>query len=782
MTPRSRRFAVLAALLIGTAAPAWAQTAPTTAQGGDTSTAAVDGSTAVDAAAQQEGLGDIVVTARRKSESLQSVPLTITAITSASLAAKGGNSLGDVAAATPGLNFEAYANGGYPVLTIRGLSQTTITAFENNVASFFGGIYLPRAYMVDVGLAGLERVEVVKGPQSALYGRNAFAGAINYVPVAPPKELTIEGFVTAGSYDRFDYSATLGGPLIEDRLSVIGGFVRSKFDGTWKNAHPNAEADANGTTGRMGGYDNTAYFAAVTVQPVDPLKITVGYNRSEKDTEAQGRYGLSRNAGNGNCSSVGGVLQFYCGELPVNQAIVDPRSQGLHATSDVVRVDASLQLTQALTLKYLFGHVKSSAYSFDQTSINSVNGDTAAGVQFLGLPIGEIKGPSHDVRLEFASGGTNLAIGGYLSNLDDNSITALINQPALGINPITPETPGRIPVTNSFTRIENRSVFGQVSQDLLDGRVNLSAEGRYTEETKRLNDTIARSQNYAKFTFFTPRFSAKFNVTPNNNIYASAAKGVKSGGFNSGAILDNERTFAPEENWTYEIGTKNSFFDNRLVVNLSAFYIDWSALQTLGQSANPAFAGTVTRNIGNVTNRGVELEVSALVTRGLRANLGVSYNDPKYGDDLVDPRYSLLRSAAGVPILVCDGVTCPQDGSIGGNELARQSKLQMTGGLRYDRSVSALDEANVWFDSDVSYKSRQYVDPLLLTWAPSRVLVNAFAGISHGSLTLEAFVRNLLDEKYASAAAYNLSPNTNIRYAVALGERRTFGITARFKY
>ena len=193
-------------------------------------------------------VGEVVVTARLVKENVQNVPLTITAFDAATLAQRGGASLEDIAQLTPAFNYAAYATAAYPVLTIRGEAQRAITNFEENVSTFYGGIYLPRAYMVDAGLAGIQRVEVVEGPQSALYGRNAFAGAVNYVPLTPPNRWTADLFVTGGTDKRFDYGATVGGPIIADRVKVIAGFAHSEFDGTWPNSVPDADAKAGGTT------------------------------------------------------------------------------------------------------------------------------------------------------------------------------------------------------------------------------------------------------------------------------------------------------------------------------------------------------------------------------------------------------------------------------------------------------------------------------------------------------------------------------------------------------
>jgi iron complex outermembrane receptor protein len=174
--------------------------------------------------------GEIVVTARKREERLQDVPLAITAFTADQMRERQVRDVSDIAALTPGLNFEAYIGGaGTPV--IRGASQQRISDLDQNVSTFFDGIFLPRQYSINPGVIGLERVEVVKGPQSALYGRNAFSGAINYVARKPGNEWrgSVEG--TVGLYERFDVIAEAGGPLIKDKLFVQFGVGISKFDG-----------------------------------------------------------------------------------------------------------------------------------------------------------------------------------------------------------------------------------------------------------------------------------------------------------------------------------------------------------------------------------------------------------------------------------------------------------------------------------------------------------------------------------------------------------------------
>ena len=543
----------------------------------------------------------------------------------------------------------------------------------------------------------------------------------------------------------------------------------------------------------MGGWNNNTYFATANLKPTDKLDVTVGWTRVVKDVENTGRYYIGRNSGNTNCDLVGGIYQFYCGELPVlepngsappSQPNVDPRSQGLHATTDLYRVDARYAFTNALSLNYLFGHVSSSAYSFDQVANNSLTGDIPGAdlIFFLGLPIGSVTSDSHELRLSYDNGHTRAALGGFYSTTNDNSIVSLLFVPGGGTDPLTPATPDQIVVADDNTHIDTKSVFGLVSQDFLDNHLNIDLEGRYTRESKSDLNLLDGTTLHAVFSYFTPRVEAKWNFSPNNNVYISAARGVKSGGFNGGDVLPGERTYAPESNWTYEIGTKNLFFDGRLQVNADVFYVDWTDLQTPDTSANPAFVGTITRNLGSVTDPGAEISIVANVARGLTINGGFAYADPRYGKGIADPRYLLVQTASGGPETVCNGITCPADGRIGGNQLPVQSRYQGTLGIEYAGTLPVGEGAKFRLGADVDFRSRQYVDPLLLTWVPHRTLVNLNGVLSYRNLELQVFVKNLLDLKYAAGSVYDIEPPTNIAYEVSLGERRTVGVTMRFHY
>jgi outer membrane receptor protein involved in Fe transport len=241
-------------------------------------------------------LEEVVVTARKKEEDLQIIPLAIKAVSSEALEQRGISNLEDVANTTPGLTYAGGATSGYQSsATIRGLSQGFLQDRTQNVAIFLDGIYLQRQSMANVGMIDMQRIEVVKGPQSALYGRNAFSGAINYVTKKPTEEF--EGYVstTQGSHGREDYQIRVSGPVIEDKLFASWTYAETLYDGHTENRHPYAKANPPGFTnggsdGRLGGWDDDGYNAQFVFKATDDLTFNGGFFRNDMKKEGQPGY------------------------------------------------------------------------------------------------------------------------------------------------------------------------------------------------------------------------------------------------------------------------------------------------------------------------------------------------------------------------------------------------------------------------------------------------------------------------------------------------------------
>ena len=197
-------------------------------------------STAAPADTEAEAEGNsIIVTARRTNERLQDVPIVVSVLTAQQLERENIDDLGDIAEKTVGFAFESFT-GPLAQPTIRGQTNLRTTSPVQNVSTNINGIYIQRGYFVDQGLLDLERVEIIKGPQSALYGRNAFAGVISLITRSPNLE-EFSGRVsgTIGTDERYEVKGGINVPVIPGVFAIYAAAGYSKFDGTWTNNHPN---------------------------------------------------------------------------------------------------------------------------------------------------------------------------------------------------------------------------------------------------------------------------------------------------------------------------------------------------------------------------------------------------------------------------------------------------------------------------------------------------------------------------------------------------------------
>lgn len=766
------------------------------------------------AIAQDEAADDftgdtIVVTARNREESLQDVPLAITAFSQEDFKRRNIETLDDVARLTAGLSFEDFS-GGFATPVIRGQTQTRITALESNVSTFLDGVYIPRAWAFDVGTANLNRIEVVKGPQSARYGRNAFAGAINYIPFkASLSDDPLSGQIsgTVGSDERFDggFRANL---VLHERLAVAGSFNYSTFDGTFENAHPFADLLdlEQGTSGNIGGFEKNSFSASAIANPIDPLTVEVSFNRFNVENEARAGRNLQQFAGELNCGTEGfsfafagvfGGPRLFCGELPGpdEQAITDPRAFDIFAETDILRVGLNYEISDVLDFFYSFSTVNGDVVSAGASESDQINCGLFpfGGCAFTGSPNGAIDYVSHEARLVFDNDADwRFELGGFVSNGEDNfqTLTAFIPELELGVtDPATVEgalglLEAAAPLGADLTETEIRAVFGAFEWRSPGERFKFAAEIRYSENDISgldLTDPSAVALNET-FSFFTPRVTAEYRVTDESLAYASVARGAKAGGFNPGATLPENLTFDEELNWTYELGVKNQFLDNRLVLNGAVFFTDWSNLQISSPDfGSPALLpANITTNLGGARVFGVEVESIFRATENLTFDGSFSYTDNRYRDGVFDQRFAAgAFNAGGLP--PCDDIVCPSNGDIGGNRIERTPSTQISFGTEWEGDIPQLDNASYYIRGDLSWQNEFFASPINLATIPDRFLLGASAGVSVGPVDASVWVRNLTDESFVSNTFVTIISFNN-SYNTFFGDRRSFGATVELNF
>jgi len=766
-------------------------------------TIALVGTSALAVGAPAYGLDEIVVSARKRDENLLDVPVAVTAFSAQDIQRQSLQTLDDIALTTPGFSFEGFVSNvlGNPV--IRGLAQTQLTNPVQNVSTFIDGIYLQNGGMVNITLQELERVEIVKGPQSALYGRNAFGGAINYVTKKPTNEFEAMARGTVGSDERYDGQISLSGPIIEDMLLVRAEYGYSTFDGTWDNINTIPGADD-----RLGGWENQSWQASAVFTPTDRIEIGFGYTGNDLERELRPSYALNGQGGTGtnggvndlNCSptdqgfaGVGNTL--YCGTLPTLAPLqpndtrtqlginLPPQARGSDTNLDLFRANLDLELNDNFTFKYLFGDVNWSSTTRGSSSrdpnfafpFGLFFGDPTLPPGSLGdnRPNIELEQNSHEFRLEGTFDGINAGAGGYISDVDtfDIAQTDLLS---------TTEnvTLASFLFDETALGFETWAIFGYADWNFLP-QWTINFEGRYTEETITIERIRGGLQpipiddpsrfDEDTYTFFTPRVILEFDPTDDIMFYASAARGAKAGGFNN-TTVEEQQSFDPEFNWTYEIGSKGGLFDGQFFYEIAAFYIDWSDVQTrVAQIGGSQFDATVIDNFGEASSYGVEISGVWSVTDTLTANIGYGFSNPEWGDGAVQA--DIRRRG------LCDGIVCDVDATIEGNQLARTSKHQVNAGLLYENIIGP--DLQYFLRADVNYQSRQFLTDLNVGDTGDRTLVNLRGGIGKDAWLLEGWARNVFDEQYVASSLFiSFGPS----YVAALGDRRAYGATLTLRY
>jgi iron complex outermembrane receptor protein len=746
-----------------------------------------------------DDLETIEIIYQKTQESLQKVPISVSALTAEDMRKRNIRELEDVALATSGFSFEDFG-GGFGVPVIRSGSQQRVQDLDTTTSVFLDGVYLPRQYMFDIGTVGFDRIEVVKGPQSALYGKNAFLGAVNYVSKRPGDELSVAVSATVGSDELREFEGEISVPLIEDRLSVRAVIAISEFDGSWVNDHPDANLDfgSKSTKGNVGGWDKTTYGFNVDSTPNDKLKIELDYYRVERFAET-GANNRVEAPGDTNCSpTFFGQNRFYCGEIPdtfeplpggspEGSIIVrDPRSYSLDVVSDLFRARVDYEISDVWSVMYQYGYSDSAVTSAGGGDRDPLLGNTNFGGNIInGTPVGTVEFFSHELQVQYSKGQWSGFVGAFSSETEDFDkfdlgVAALRGTDPIIVDPTDGILSGvflNIPLTNAATDVFTDAIFGQISWTTLDGSLRVTAEGRYSDEEKVL-DSNTTSQDDVIFrenwTEFTPRLSVDYQLDDNQMVYASIARGAKSGGFNNTVFNESQRAFEPDENWTTEIGSKNDLFDGKLRLNGAIYNTNWNGLQINSSPIDIPVGITppaIVDNTGGANIIGLELDGAWLATDNLSIDFAVSKAKTEFKDGSKSSRIGLIGG--------CDGIVCPADGSIGGNQLQRQPEFQASVGLELAGEFGADYYWSV--RGDVNHQSKQYIDELNLAWLPDRTLVNVRANIDMGNFNVSLWAKNVFDKEYAASSFFIATP-FGTSYVPIRGAKRTVGLTVRYSF
>ena len=766
------------------------------------------------------GIPDIIVTARKREENLQDAPVAITAFGADEIQSARIERLSDIGKLTPGLVFTPLFGRQNQLPIIRGQSQSF---GELNVGVFLDGIYLSGKGGVDTELNDLQRVEVVRGPQSALYGRNTFAGAINYVTMRPSAQLTgrIEG--TVGSNDLYKVLGSVSGPISEKIRFRVGGFYR-EFRGYYNSAVDGGRVDFEKSYGGI---------ATLEIKPVEQLTATfrVSYSKNDDGQPPSNiiRTNYALGTPSGGSAAQPRFLQ-YSGELPTvgyNQVLVNTRPvAGLPGGSYGDREET---VRASGTLEYDFGNATATSitsyshrnvdytYDGDNTVCDRVGGCPTFGFPFVtNIPYGKtdfalssLQGYLRDwsQELRFASSGRNKIdwlFGMFFYTNKNYGIDRNITPPGtLAITDYSTQAlVYRYPVAALNTR--TFSAFASATWHATDA-LSITGELRYEYEQKRYQQgplryglgatattsvivngvavPVAGSNTSfdlkQDFRFTTPRIIVNYKIDADKMIYGLFARGAKTGGFNTGLNIaltpdtQGQRSYNPEYSDNYEIGVKTDWLDRHLRVNLTGFYVNWRDQQIPCQNP-PAAGGSSTNrtyicNFGASHIYGLESEVIARFNDVFSVSGSYTYTHARYVRFLDDSLAAVLV-AAGLPAYNFNGRSLPY---------VPDHKVVIT-----PRINVPFGRAKVEARADFQYQSRTYVRADNLNSLGDKTVVDLRLGMTLDNLSVQLFANNVFKDKTPVAAVrFFDSVNYFVAAPLVTGPNlRQFGLTVGYKF
>jgi iron complex outermembrane receptor protein len=723
-------------------------------------------------------LDEIVVTAQKRAENLQDVPVSVTAFTADQLK---NQRVGDVLALSglsPGLQIKTDDNAANPRIFIRGIG---VNDFNPSTASAVGvyldGVYVASPLAQMAGFYDLQQVEVLRGPQGTLYGRNTTGGAINVTTKKPSATPEADLAVDYGRFNSLNVQGGFGGPIADTLAFRVSGLY-DKSDGYTLNR----------LTGNKGNDANRkAVRGALRFTPDDKLTVDVSanyskssggsiltYNRSlvAQTAEAASTADPDPTFGyifckpayytSGQCTNVAGYAN-----TSTNKYQGDYRFEG----KDIVKLFGATSAISydfgGMTLYSITGYQRAKRDDYEETDANPIS-------IFDARYIAEQDTTSQEFRLQSNSATALRWVAGVYAardNLDNDShynvLEALrvpdpVNNPT-GMDPANSVGVFGWPLHQKTT---SYAAFGQVDYDLTP-KLTLTGGLRWSQDKKTFHYvsdvdygllTLFEYDNQKTFSSISGRVGLRYAVSDDANVYATYNRGTKSGGFFSGQTTDPDDLgpYRDETVNAYEVGAKSEFLDRRLRVNVSAFYYDYKDLQVYTVIQRNGLPVQLFTNASKARVYGGEAEIEARPMTGLSLTLGASLLSAEYKDfQSLGDDYS-------------------------GNTLPSAPKASVNGTARYERPVGTGDLVT---QLDFTYRGKVYYDTANTERLSDkeRAFVNGQVGWRFGDDRYELGVwgKNLLDTTNIS----DITPIAAFGFDVfSMGPPRTYGVYFRASY
>lgn len=720
------------------------------------------------------GVERIVVTARRREESLQDVPVSVSAFSENRIDELQADDLSGLQYTVPNFYFDE-GDASNAVVYLRGIGQNDSLAFADpGVGIYVDDVFIARSQAAFLELFDVERVEVLRGPQGTLYGRNTIGGAVKFISRAPTDETEVHLEAGVGDYNFRTLGGRVSGALVAGTLrgkAAISYIARDGYNTNLFDGRDNG--DQNSLSARFGLY----------YTPRDDLDLVLTTDLRHERPDTARSPTLVTNAGGFGDPLVLGSFQTFS---PITQDFTV--NTNASNKSDTDATGTTLRATWRANDSWTWESITSyRTFDFE------VQLDTdATPLPLLDVFVTQDQAQfSQELRFNYDAGGDLSLVGGlYYFNDEDESFSGVDNHGASLFGfPVTAFglATSSMAVTDQTTRSYAAFLDGTYR---IDDRWSTSLGVRYTIEEKEssrvfenfldpnifvVRDTTPFLQgvgtrgttiaNEADFDAFTPKFSLSYQANDDMLLYGSAARGFKSGGFDGRANTPGQFVpFEPEFVTSYEAGIKSTMVDGRLVVNAAYFFNDYTDLQVTSFAADPNTGTFVTQftNAAAATIQGLEVEIFATPTDQLSLNASLGLMDASYDE---------------FNILVGGAVT-----DVSERPLVNTPEVTASLGATYTMPVTA--NWNATFHADANYRSEIATE---ISASPELTqdaywLTNAYASIgkADGSWEIRAGARNLGDEAI-QVQGFNLSEFPGLQSAF-FAAPRTYDLRVVFRY
>ena len=632
-----------------------------------------------------ETLETITVTAQKQEENIQDVPMGITAFTAQGIEDAKIESISELADLVPSLMLVSEGGSGMNTPTMRGV-HAPYSTMALSTGLFIDGVPVQSVLGFEATFLDIERVEVLRGPQGTLYGKNTEAGVINIITRQPDNEFRASlsadiGTLLSSATDApltQTYTVKLSGPIQTDTLFFgIAGKFHQK-DGFIENtATGDDENDREHWFGR----------AHLRWTPTDQLDISLVASQTEYDEG-----GLNMNLSDYGASLLGLSAPHYR-EVSSNFDAENNSSEQTQSLKIDYEINDAFQLT-SVTSRRVYEMKLANDWDFCSATLSHSIADK------------ENTTLSQELRLNYADGGVKWIAGFYgdKNEIEDGGGTLTKNR-------------------HSATEGNTYAVFTNLTYPLSQ-RFSLSGGLRYETTEKDYQNYINAKHLDGSWDAVTPKLALEYRPLPGIMTYISASKGYRAGGFNASATDSKYVTYDDEELWSYEIGAKNTFFNNRLIVNACIFLMDISDMQV---SQKVSADETYLTNAAEATGKGVELELTGKITDGLTMTAGFGYTHIEF-DEFKD------KSGTGD----YQGKTSPYSPEYTFN-IGAQYRWENGFYARAD----LVGYGEMYFDTSNKYKRDAYQ------------IVNAKIGYETDHYDVYLYGKNIFDEKYDSYNCYS---------------------------